>query len=215
MFSFLLVISSISNAEIEPSIGKSYERYSVIAEAWFANQKCSFLSNEMTAEFERNVALINIALANEFKNPTKQLAIQNSAEAITGSEKYSGCPTSVRDFIVTSLMDARDWSATIRKAGLKKEYWLNGLKPREIQFLCSNPNILNTFSGNNKNCSLKLGELFDKCATQVDNVKIPAVLTSKQEAEKYGGIIGECIAAYHFGGEYLSLFNQAQNAFAK
>lgn len=215
IFSFFLVISSIANAEIDHSIGTTYERYSVIAEAWFANQKCKFLSNELSTEFERNVALMNVSLSSELDNPTTQLSIQDSAKAIADSEKYSGCPTSARDFVVTALMDSREWSAMIRKTGMKKEVWLKGFKPREIQFLCSNPIIKNTFSGNNQDCSLKLGELFDKCAAQVDNVKIPAALTSRQEAEKYGGIMGECITAYHLGGEYLTLFNQTQAAFDK
>ena len=100
-------------------------------------------------------------------------------------------------------------------SGMKKADWLMRFKPMEVQAQCTNSPLKRKFSGSNQECSLEVEKLFDKCANEVDNVKIPDVLTSRQEAENYGGVMGECITAYYFGGEYLTLFNQAQAAFVK
>ncbi|MEZ0231418.1 MAG: hypothetical protein ACAH12_01145 [Methylophilaceae bacterium] len=100
-------------------------------------------------------------------------------------------------------------------SGVKKEDWLRTLKPIEVQTLCIDSPIQRKFSGSYQECTQVVAKLFDKCGHEVYNVKIPDVLTSRQEGEKYGGIMGECIAAYYFGGEHLSLFNRTQAAFAK
>lgn len=99
--------------------------------------------------------------------------------------------------------------------GMKKEDWLMRFKPLEVKYQCTNSPLKRKFTGTDQECAVVVAKLFDKCANEVDNVKIPAILTTRQEAEKYGGIMGECITAYYFGGEHLSIFNQAQTAFNK
>jgi hypothetical protein len=99
--------------------------------------------------------------------------------------------------------------------GMKKEDWLKRFKPLEVQGQCTNSPLKRKFIGTYQECSAIVAKLFDKCANEVDNVKIPEILATRQEAEKNGSIMGECITAYYFGGEHLSLFNQLQSAFNK
>lgn len=97
-------------------------------------------------------------------------------------------------------------------AGMKKEDWLATFKPMEIKSLCADSAFKKLFKGTRDECTATVEKLLDTCANHVASVRIPDVLTSREEAGKYGSIIGECITAYHFGGEYLSLFNEVQAA---
>ncbi len=99
--------------------------------------------------------------------------------------------------------------------GMKKADWLARFKPMEVKGLCTDSPIQRGFKGTYPECTSALDKLFEKCVGSVDNVVIPDVLASREEASKYGSIVGECIAAYYFGGEYLSLFNKAQAAVKK
>ena len=94
--------------------------------------------------------------------------------------------------------------------GMKKADWLLQLKPLEIQGQCANSPLKRKFTGSYQECSVVVEKLFDKCANNVENVKIPDMLTSLQEAKKYGSVMGECITAHYFGGEHLSIFNKMQ-----
>lgn len=116
ILSFLLVVPPIANAEVDRSIGMAYERYSVIAGAWFVNQKCKFLSDEQAAEFTRDVKAINVSLSLALENPAMQLSIQKSAKAVADSEKYSSCPTVANEIVTYGLTASRAWSTMIRQA---------------------------------------------------------------------------------------------------
>ncbi|AEL04968.1 hypothetical protein XCR_0038 [Xanthomonas campestris pv. raphani 756C] len=35
------------------------------------------------------------------------------------------------------------------------------------------------------------------------------MIASREDAQRYGSLIGECIAANHFGGSYLEAFNRS------
>jgi hypothetical protein len=124
------------------------------------------------------------------------------------------------EYQATPCMSGRDISTkskqssttnTANAVGMKKADWLLRFKPIEIQGQCTNSPLKRKFSGSYQECSVAVEKLFNKCANSVENVKIPDMLTNIQEAEKYGSIMGECITAYYFGGEYLSIFNTAQS----
>ncbi len=117
-------------------------------------------------------------------------------------------------FVLLFCVFQSGW-ATAQPAGMKKEDWLATFKPSEIDRQCTDSPLKRDFKGTPQECATKVEKLFDKCATSVDNVKIPDAITSYQEAVKYGSIMGECITAYYFGGEHLSLFNKAQATLSK
>lgn len=98
-----------------------------------------------------------------------------------------------------------------QSTGVKKSMWLKSLKPTEVNYQCSNSPVGKQFKGTKAECYSKIGSLFDKCAYQVPNVHIPEVLATQKDAEKHGAILGECIAAYYFGGDHLKAFNSLQN----
>jgi len=100
-------------------------------------------------------------------------------------------------------------------SGMNKEDWLARFRPMMIEGQCTRSPLKKDFKGTYQECTLVVSELFDKCASNVENVKIPKVIASREEASKYGSIMGECITAYYFGGEHLLLFNKAQAAFGK
>ncbi|OAX88964.1 hypothetical protein A7D16_08605 [Xanthomonas nasturtii] len=50
--------------------------------------------------------------------------------------------------------------------------------------------------------------LFERCATS-NLIAIPAVIGSREDAQRYGSLMGECIAANHFGGSHLEAFNRS------
>lgn len=116
ILSFLLAIPAIANAEVDRSIGMAYERYSVIAGAWFVNQKCKFLSDEQNAEFTRDVKAINVSLSLALENPAMQLSIQKSAKAVADSETYSSCPAVANEIVTYGVRASRAWSTMIRQA---------------------------------------------------------------------------------------------------
>ena len=96
--------------------------------------------------------------------------------------------------------------------GMPKDAWLKSFMPAEVAWHCNDPKspIKNDFKGSVAECNSKVTQLFVSCTTSVKNVSIPDVLVSRQEAIKYGSIVGECIGAYYFGGDHLKMFNAAQ-----
>ena len=118
-------------------------------------------------------------------------------------------------FVLFTCFALQSQFALAEATGMKKENWLMRFKTLEVKGQCTNSPLKMKFTGTYQECAAVVAKLFDKCANEVDNVKIPAILATRQEAEKYGSIMGECITAHYFGGEYLSIFNQAQAAFNK
>jgi len=102
-----------------------------------------------------------------------------------------------------------------QETGMKREDWLARFRPMEIKGQCTDSPLRRSFKGTYQECVATVNKLFDKCASNVDNVEIPDMLASREEATKYGSIMGECITAYYFGGEHLSLFNKAQTTVKK
>lgn len=96
--------------------------------------------------------------------------------------------------------------------GMPKEAWLKNFMPSEVSWHCNDIRspIKRDFKGTIAECTDKVSQLFVSCTESVDNVVIPDVLISRQQAVKFGSIVGECIGAYYFGGDHLEAFNAAQ-----
>ena len=103
-------------AEDNQAIGVAYERYSVISGAWFLNQKCNFLANDLSGEFTSNVDLLRQSLLLVLKNPTMNNIIDNGARQAAESDKYKDCGKDAKEIVMFAILASRDWSNVIRVA---------------------------------------------------------------------------------------------------
>ncbi|MCS3809584.1 hypothetical protein [Xanthomonas sp. 4461] len=93
-------------------------------------------------------------------------------------------------------------------AGMSRDVWLSRFKSVALSALCADSPLQRSLNGSRQDCLVILEPLFERCATN-NLIAIPAVIGSRQGAQRYGAQIGECIAANHFGGSHLEAFNRS------
>lgn len=99
-------------------------------------------------------------------------------------------------------------NAWAQEPGMAKEEWLKNLRPIMSDGLCNGAGspFKKIYKGPAAQCVPDVEKLFDKCAANVSQVIIPARLTSVAQANRYGQIMAECIAAHYMGGDALKAF---------
>ncbi|MCW1979957.1 hypothetical protein XcmpCFBP7700_18420 [Xanthomonas campestris] len=93
-------------------------------------------------------------------------------------------------------------------AGMPRDIWLARFKSVALSALCTDSPLQRSLNGSHKECLVAFEPLFEHCATS-KLIVTPAVIASREDAQRYGSLIGECIAANHFGGSYLEAFNRS------
>ena len=68
----------------EATLGKMFDEFAKIAGGWYLEQRCNFFGKEYKAEFDWNVAQINIALSRQAR-PAFLLQLQQSARHVAES----------------------------------------------------------------------------------------------------------------------------------
>ncbi|MBL4612175.1 MAG: hypothetical protein JKY91_00375 [Emcibacter sp.] len=117
----MLFISSLSASAQTPTpdqlMGAALEDYGKVAGAWYLNKKCSFLANPMAVEFMQNVAVINIAMAKDVKNPKILFMIQKAAKQTAEAQQ---CEKTSENIVIWAVMHAKNWGKQIKKIQSKQ-----------------------------------------------------------------------------------------------
>lgn len=95
-----------------------------------------------------------------------------------------------------------------------KDKWLANLRPMMSQSLCKGVGspFARIFKGTPEECVLQVESLLDTCAKNDSHVVLPAMLTSTSQADHYGQVLAECVAAHYLGGEQLKAFYLLQDS---
>jgi hypothetical protein len=88
----------------EATLGKMFDAFATIAGGWYLEQRCNFFPKEYKAEFDWNVAQINVALSRQTR-PGFLLQLQQSARNVAESK---ACSSETRDIIVSTLVKSRE-----------------------------------------------------------------------------------------------------------
>ncbi|MCL1499664.1 hypothetical protein [Xanthomonas nasturtii] len=92
--------------------------------------------------------------------------------------------------------------------GMPRDAWLSRFKSVVLSGLCTDSPLQRSLNGSHQDCLVAMEPLFERCATS-NLIAIPAVIGSREDAQRYGSLMGECIAANHFGGSHLEAFNRS------
>jgi hypothetical protein len=87
----------------EATLGKMFDAFATIA-GWYLEQRCNFFPKEYKAEFDWNVAQINVALSRQAR-PGFLLQLQQSTRNVAESK---ACSSETRDIIVSTLVKSRE-----------------------------------------------------------------------------------------------------------
>ena len=109
---------------------------------------------------------------------------------------------------VTGLKKQQSTSQTPgTPSGMPRETWLARFRPIEIEGQCVDSPLQRSLKVDLQSCVRTVEPLFQLC-TSGQEFSIPSTIESRQEAERLGSLVGECITAHHFGGEHLETFRR-------
>jgi len=105
-------------------------------------------------------------------------------------------------FIVTAVA-AQD-------EGIATKEWLDLNRPSMAAQLCDDARspFRATFSGTSDECEAEVGRIFDYCATEVPNIRLPETLTDLEGARSAAIALYDCVIAVHLGGRKLEDFRR-------
>lgn len=91
---------------------------------------------------------------------------------------------------------------------VSKPNWLTTLKSTLPIAFCRDPRLpfIPVYKGRRENCITDVEQLFDRCAYREPRVVIPDAITSFEQGDKFGKIVGDCIVAHYQGGAALNEF---------
>ena len=116
-----LSFSGIAPGEDEKAaIGNALDNFAKVTGGWWLNELCEILPEEVASEFEKNVALINLGLAQDLKNPSYLLHIQQSAKKVATTSPYSECGDTAKQIIIATFNMSASWSKAIREQQQEK-----------------------------------------------------------------------------------------------
>jgi len=99
-------------------IGVAYERFGILAGAWWLEARCQTLAVDERKIFERDLAVVNVSLATSLDSNSMVLGIQLSAKKAADGERYAKCNDEVKEIVKFAYVVGREWSAEIRRAVL-------------------------------------------------------------------------------------------------
>ena len=121
----------------QQAFGQLLDTYATIAGGWFMNQRCKHLTDEKAAEFERNVATLNIYLQGFVKMPfllTIQKSAKNTAE---DKARYPECNSETEKIVLATQKMAGDLSMKIKEAQSYSYQWVTDQFIPVVSFLFS------------------------------------------------------------------------------
>jgi hypothetical protein len=100
--------------------------------------------------------------------------------------------------------------AIAQDTAIPTEQWLERSRPSIGFQLCEDPRapFRVAYDGTTEECKAEVDRLFVKCATEVPNVRLPAMLISMDEQMEVGVLLYECVSSYYLGGATLEEFNR-------
>jgi hypothetical protein len=230
--------TEINQLKTLSALSKSMQVVTGKYESAFA-EKGQLYEEEYLAAFEVSLAVVKKAVEATLQSiKTVKPTDPEMSKSLDAVAKFAHTAPALMISVLTRMIDAGKFSqkgvveakyivasfnqnsgqsiqSPAQTAGIKKEDWLASFKPMVTAMLCTDSPIKRDFKGTYQDCTVAVTKLFDQCVYNVENVKIPAILASREEGSKNGSMLGECIAAYYFGGEYLSLFNSTQALIGK
>jgi len=105
---------SAQNAGAPNPVGDALNEFGKVAGGWFLNQRCKFIVGSDLANYERDVGVINVALAKDLSNPELLVRVQLSAQKVANSEKFASCGDDVKQIVQLTSNHAKNWAAEIR-----------------------------------------------------------------------------------------------------
>jgi hypothetical protein len=114
----LLIITTSCKKENyinEKELGIIIDQYATIAGAWYLNERCGILSENLKKDFESNVAIITVKLNQVLKvNREMLFALQKSGKNVA-YDKDRACDNKSDEIVVVSFQAAKDLSEKLNK----------------------------------------------------------------------------------------------------
>jgi hypothetical protein len=108
---------TVSDKELRRRLQKLVKDYVFISGGWFVNQRCQFLPDQPTREFEWHATMLTRGLR-RFADPRVLANARASAERSAGSKKFEKCDKVAKKAVTDTLALAR----RISKAMIKQPY---------------------------------------------------------------------------------------------